>query len=567
MRRTHRVLLIASVAITATPSAWASSAPTGERPALPAAWSMPDEHPFERLVSLRGQRVSAATLDDVQRELLAASDSLVADPEFVFPGRAGDLNGDGANDVATFEFAGAASQLVLRDGRTGSPLWSVPDAYAAQIGDLTGDGRPEVITLGQQLAWTRPLPPEAPVLAIATNEQTVSARSADGSLLWSVELSGLVERLGDPNGSAAADLEAIVALQTIPDATGDGRRDVFVGTTTFAQSAFGPIVEADLFAGRTLDGSTGSLSGSVTANAVNGMPWVVPVGDVSGDGLADAFTMSAAPTVGGLLTATTLQGVPVWAETIATTFAAPSSADLTGDGSPDLILQGLDVAGLRSAYDGENGGLLWARPDGGYTDLAGDIDGDGGTDLIRVDGMFGSSITATGISGATGSALWTASHPAPDGAMTVHCTCNNDLTGDGVWDPLTAEIVFGDPMTMTVRTLDGSTGATLWAADVDPAHGFPIPLGADVDGDGAHDLGLGYNTEAGITVRALRGPDFAPLWSASAAVEGFSLGFYGDDLDGDHDAEFVVAGLRFVDESMRGSAHAIGRDGRRWSTH
>ncbi len=573
MSRIRGAFVLTAIALCVAPAAGASNAAVAETPALPAGWLPASHDAFSALLDARGTRIPAAEAGDLQRDLLSLSGAAIADPEFVFPARAGDLDGDGAGDVLTFEFAGSAAQLVARRGSTGDELWSMPGAYSAIPTDLDGDAASDTIVLASgPIGILPPLPGQpdpVPPVSLSANPQTVSLVHGDGHLAWSYTVPGVVQRLGDPTGSLASDVDAVVALNVMRDATGDGVLDVWVGTTTFTQYAFDTMVQANVFVGRTIDGATGLEVGRVVAVAVDGMPWIVPASDVSGDGLADVFSFTAGRDGDGILAATSVTGIPRWAQAIPTRFAYPTVLELTGDGVSDVMLQAFSDGGAqRLAYSGIDGVTLWARPDNGYTDRAGDIDGDGGTDLIQIEGMFGSAITATAWSGKTGMDLWgPTSYPAPEGAMTVHCICTDDLTGDGVWDPLTAELLFSDPMEMTVRALDGSTGTPLWVSAWDPGHGFPIPLGADADGDGADDLGVAYGVGSDLVLETMRGADSAPIWTASAAIDGFSIGFYGDDVTGDGDPEVVLASLRFVEESISGAAHAIDRVGHLWSTH
>lgn len=580
MVRSRIPLALAAVALLVTPAAGAQRPAPAFDPSrleLPREWS-PEAHPYERLLAARGVRLSVAEFEDLRRDLLAGNEAVaLAEPEFVFPARAGDLDADGADDLFTFEFQGQDSELVARKGTTGAALWSMPGAFAAIPGDLDQNEVPDAVVLAMQQASVTPAVPsevevpgvQVPFASLSAKVQTISMIDGSGTAIWTTPVLGIGERYGDPSGSLATDLDAVVAMSVTDDATGDGRDDVFVATMTFTQYAIDRMIQATATVGRILDGATGLEAGRVAATAVDSIPWVLPASDLSGDGLADLLSFSVGTGEAGSLSASSATGVPIWEQSVPTRFAFPSVHEMSGDGKDDVLLQAFaDGGSQRLAYSGATGAALWARPDSGYIDRAGDIDGDGATDFIQLDGMFGSAITATAWSGATGLDLWgPTSYVAPEGAMTVHCHCTDDLTGDGVWDPLTAELVFADPMQMQVRALDGATGAALWAVAADPAEGFPIPLGVDVDDDGAADLGVGFGTGASLVVRTISSADYSPLWSASGESDGFSIGFFGEDVTGDGDPEIVLASVRFVEEWFRGSVHVFDRAGRIWVSH
>jgi hypothetical protein len=63
----------------------------------------------------------------------------------------------------------------------------------------------------------------------------------------------------------------------------------------------------------------------------------------------------------------------------------------------------------------------------------------------------------------------------------------------------------------------------------------------------------------------MRGTDGTEIWATSAPMDGFPLGFYGDDVAGGDEPELVLAGVRFVDESIRGFAQAYDPGGQLWS--
>ncbi|HVL80223.1 MAG TPA: hypothetical protein VM840_01360 [Actinomycetota bacterium] len=499
------------------------------------------------LAASRGRISSRAELVRLQARVLAA-DAGLPSPDFVFPYRAGDLDGDGANDALAFEWRGDSPRLVALRGTDGATLWAKAGAPFATAVDLDDDGEAEVLAVSYE--WTPVADgPRALVQRVSLLD------GSDGAARWTTTLGGADLRSWSDLGGVGSDVQFVASLRVMPDATGDGRPDVWVGTMNGAFIDSSTLVtDSDLFVGRTLEGSTGLEVGRVAAAGVDALPWAVPAGDVSGDGLADVFTMSGRSWDTGALAAVSVAGTPWWARRIPSGQVYSSVGDLTGDGSPDIALQTFHDGGpSRIAYDGRTGAELWSRPDVGYIDLAGDIDGDGGTDLIQVNTPEGGSVL-TAWSGATGETIWGPVHyVASEGAWVMFCVCVHDVTGDGIWDPLVADVVFTEEgADVLVRMLNGRGGLPLWTHQLAPGDGLPVPIGADADGDGTEDAGL--TTADGISIR--RGTDFTPLWEAPREPGKMVLGFYGDDLTGDGSAEIVAARLELVEEWFQGSAAA-----------
>ncbi len=526
---------------------------------MPAEWQASGTPALAELAGARGTPLTREEFLSLRAEVLAEEADAQA-PHSVSPSRAGDLDGDGRLDVLTVETVyEVGSTLTARSGADGRALWSVPDVGLAVPTDIDGDGVSEVLALTDE--WT----PVASGVRLLT--ETISLlNGADGTAIWSARLDGSDSRHWSDLGGYGHDLQFVSSLRVMPDATGDGRPEVWVGTLNgvFVDRAEqGDVrITADVFVGRTLESTTGLEVGRVVAAGVDAFPWAIPVDDVSGDGLADAFVLSGHSWDTGLLSAQSVAGTPWWVRPFESGQAVMSATDLDGTGTPDLTLVTFHDGGpSRIAHEGTTGEELWRLPHNGLVEVAGDIDGDGGSDLIQLETNFGGT-RVTAWSGGTGEEIWgPVDYLAPDVAWVELCYCFGDVNGDGLWDPLLAEIVFGAGVEVTVRMLDGSDGSQIWSRLLEPGEGLPLPIGADADGDGIEDVG--HTAPDGVEVRT--GFALTLLWTAVREPGRMISGFYGDDLSGNGVADIVARQLEFVEEDMRGSAAAFGPEGRMWT--
>jgi hypothetical protein len=168
--------------------------------------------------------------------------------------RAADFNGDGKLDIVTTDQAGGAVGLMLGNGKGGftraphSPFPAVPVAFAFTVGDVNGDGMPDV--------------------AVVPYDRDLADRSQLGvAILLGDGRAGFTRMPGSPfslEGCAGPDRLAI------GDVTGDGHADIVV---TCAQNARMMVFE-------------GSRSGTFTrATMPMKTGWSdVAIGDVRGDG-------------------------------------------------------------------------------------------------------------------------------------------------------------------------------------------------------------------------------------------------------------------------------------------
>lgn len=399
------------------------------------------------------------------------SQSFGGDWDFADPLLLGDVTGDDQPDLITRDSTGA---LAIHPYRAGAGTNPWPDTIPAGtgwgrydtllLGDVTGDGRPDLV--GRE-------------------------PGAASGTLWIIRHDGSA---GNPYRSApywAGTGWNLADAMLLGDVTGDGFPDMVVRDGSGSLFIY------------PHDGAGSTSRNPYTSRRAAGTGW--PVGrplllaDATGDGRLDLVarngdTMTIHPHTGAT-SGQVWSGTPIPAGTGWDFADTVIAGDLTGDDRPELVAR---------VHHGD----LWVYPNDGTTPwserfsagdrwtfedqlLLGDVTGDGKVDVVARDPKaVGGTLWIYPGNGSTTSDPWTATRAfAGTGWNLATAMALGDLTGDGRPDVLIKDRG-GE---LWVYPHNGSTGATNpWTVQrrwVGSGWGTARALRlADVDGDGRADL-------------------------------------------------------------------------------
>lgn len=324
---------------------------------------------------------------------------------------------------------------------------------------------------------------------------------------------------------------------TIADLNGDGRPDVFCGGFWYEAPRWTPHSVREV---AEIDGYHADFG-------------AIPI-DLDGDGLVDVVGASWHRRDVYWLRNPGQPGEPWTLRTIDTPGPIETvfAADLDGDGRPDILP---NVVGRPAWYSFRrdptaDGGVRWTRHDlpgqaGTHGLGAGDIDGDGRTDVATPRGWLANSPTGW---------IWHAEYDMKERASIPIMV--GDWDGDG-----DADIVWGSAHGYGVRWLEqtrDASGRREWRrADMDTswsqAHTF---VAADLDGDGRLELitgkryyahnGKDPSAEDPRLVAAYSWEPRAKTWRrrllSHGGATGFGISAAAADIDGDGDIDLVCPG-------------------------
>ncbi len=315
---------------------------------------------------------------------------------------AGDVDGDGVPEVVftsyTAEAYGSAGALFLLDGASGSEqaAWTSIGGYSpagsggVALGDLEGDGTPEIVVL--------------------SSDNRLLALHADGTLVWASDV-----RSSDFGGHS---------YPSIADLDGDGLAEVICGKAIFDHRGFllgaggygwGGVYAISAVADLDLDGQQEVITGNAayrrdgSAIWANGLDDGWPaVGDFDGDGLGEVVSVTS-----GYVSLLDGDGSVIWGpyDVPGGGGGPPTVADFDGDGSAEV-----GVAGYSGyvVYDSD-GTQLWLTDTQDHSSARTgssvfDFEGDGSWEVVYADELalwVYDGATGEAVLEETGHASWT----------------------------------------------------------------------------------------------------------------------------------------------------------------
>ncbi len=474
---------------------------------------------------------------------------------------AGDVDGDGYDDVAVGQTGGGAKVQVYAGSADGLGTTAAVTITATGVGfaiagagDLDGDGYDDLFTGAYSS--------DAYYGAVA-----VYAGSASGTSTSASATIGYPGFYGDPPAAASPG-----------DLDGDGYDDVVVGgrdfggyvgiAYVFPGSATGPGDEADA-----------TLTGSDVYDYLGDI--VGPAGDVDGDGYDDLLVASENCASSAGCAWIHLGGEGGVATTASTTLTGPSSndylgyasapaGDRDGDGYDDLLVSAYsaNTGGEVYLYPGSSTGLsstpstTWTLGVGlydfGHGLAVGDYDGDGHTDLAvgasRYDYYEGAVFTYQGDAASIGTDVW-ATLPGALSSYFGYTLVTDDFDGDGRDDLVVGapSYSYGDGIAYVYYgTADGlptSADHTLTEYDYDGGFGLAMAAVGDLTGDGYGDLAVGAPRESAVYVYegSATGLSTTPITVEGPSWTSFGTGVAAaGDTNGDGFPDMLVMGTEQV---------------------
>ncbi len=499
---------------------------------------------------------------------------------------AGDMNGDGFSDLlvgAPGYSTGRGRAYGYRGGATAIEATATSIFNGTQVsarlgssvslaGDVNADGYADVVVGaplhdggftdgGQALVFIGG--------AVAGSHFTTAYRTYNGAQV-NAQMGFSVHTCGDVDGDGVSDL-----LLGAPEQGGVGRVGVHEGGADVLSVPTAPAwsQEPDV------------------ANAWMGAS-VDQAGDVNGDGFADVIVG-----VPGMNQARVYLGSPAgllstyWSATGSAAdeefgYSVSGAGDVNGDGYSDVIIGGYahdgfrgrayvylgSPAGLGATYHWRVTGATAAGRFGGSVSSAGDVNGDGYSDIVVgafLENYVGAVHVYHGSStGLTSTASWTIAGTQVNAWFGSVVTGGGDVDADGYDDVLIGgqrHDNAGLGQCGVVFMYRGTGGGLLttpsWVQYGDKAgaeFGYDVSFAGDVNGDGLSDVVIGAyqydNGEANegrsyVYHGSLSGLGAAPMWQVESNFPGAYWGSSAagaGDVNGDGYSDVIVGGYRFA---------------------
>ncbi len=491
----------------------------------------------------------------------------------------GDVDGDGKLDLAAANNGtGAYSASVFRNTGTAAGTISFAtkidvttgtEPRSIAIGDLDGDGKPDLVTANGNSNNVSVLRNADIVLPTISSFSPLSAKPGDA-----VTITGTGFNTTPANnivffGATKATVTAATATSitaTVP--TGATYAPITVLNTTLVRMASSRANFNPIYAPAKTNITTTDFWANINFTTGNN-PQSVAIGDLDGDGKPDLVTANSSGT--GANSVSVLRNTGSSGSMAAGSFAAkvdlttgtnPSSVaigDVDGDGKPDLVvansgLSANSVSVFRNTSTAAGSISFAAKIDfatGTYPNSVaiGDLDGDGKPDLA----IANNSSNTVSVLRNTGTAAGTVSFAAKIDFTTGTSPWSvaiGDLDGDGKPDLAVANYSSNSISVLRNTGTAGSITTSSFAAKIDlttAANPYSVALG-DLDGDGKPELVTANSGTGANSVSVLRNTGTAAGSVSFAAKTDFTTGAGPwsvaiGDVDGDGKPDLVTANL------------------------
>ena len=417
---------------------------------------------------------------------------------------AADFNGDGKPDVAAVSENDDTVRVLLNTGAP-VPVFAAQQTFATgttpnsiAVADINGDGKPDIVVTN-------------------ANDNTVSV---------------LLNTTAPGASTASFAARQNYAAETFPlsvaavDINGDGKPDLMVANISVGVCCGTPGSVSVLVNATSPGATTASFAAQQTFTLANRPTWVTAA-DINGDGKLDLLVATSASQTVSVLTNLTAPGAaaPTFAgeQTVATgmTPISASTADLNGDGKPDLIVM--------NANDNTAGVLLNTTPAPTATlDFANaqtfstyhahsvataDFNGDGEPDIAVLNTEPDNSVSLllnTSAPGATTPAF--AAQQIFATGTKPRAIATRDLNGDGKPDLIAANSGDNTVSVLLNTTAPGSATTTFVLQTSSPfatgASPYSVAVG-DLNGDGKPDLAVANSGDSTVSVLFNTGTSFS----------------------------------------------------------
>jgi len=458
---------------------------------------------------------------------------------FPFSVIASAINDDGKPDIIVANDDSKSVSVLLNETSPGANTASFSAQQSFSVGnsptsvaavDVNGDGKPDLITANQ-------------------GDNTVSVLL--NTTLPGAAISNFASQITFTVGGSPTAVTGV-------DLNGDGKPDLVVADQVDQDISV-------LF--NTTSAPTASLSFSSQQPFTTGMTAnSVTTADINGDGIPDVVVANINDNSVSVLLNSTATGAQVPMLTTQKTFAAGAgayavtTADINGDGRPDVVVANY-MAGsvsvfLNTTVPGAAAASLAAQQTfavgGNPTSVAtADLNGDGKPDLIisnDADNTVSVLLNTTAPGAATPN--FAVQHTFATGTNPVSVT-TADVNGDGKPDVIVANQGFQLVSVLLNTTAPGAATPSFaaqqtFAATV-PPFGLPFSVTtADVNGDGLPDLIVADNSSSNTVSVLLNTTPPGASTVSFAAQQTFYAGFSPEsvitaDVDGDGRPDLIVA--------------------------